>query len=68
MRHIFSAIAIASLLAGGPVIASVKPCRDASGKVVTCKKPRKESPRWKDAAGRFVACPPPADQPRHPPS
>ena len=47
------------LLLGLPAaaLASPKPCRDASGRVIYCPKPAKPAPeRCKDAAGRFVRC------------
>lgn len=55
---IFIVLATVTLSIGGAAPAGVKPCRDRDGKVVICKPPRQASPRCKDAAGRFVACPP----------
>jgi hypothetical protein len=52
-------IAIVSLLTPSQLPASSKPCRDKDGRVITCPKERKPSPRCKDAQGRFVACAPP---------
>lgn len=56
-RPILPALALLALSISGAAPAGVKPCRDRDGKVVTCKAPRQASPRCKDAAGRFVACP-----------
>ncbi len=45
------------LLGTSPALASPKPCRDPSGRVIACAKPAKTAPgRCKDAAGRFVRC------------
>ena len=37
--------------------ASVKPCRDAHGKIMKCDKPKAPAAiRCKDARGKFVSC------------
>jgi hypothetical protein len=50
--------AVAALLAT-TAPASVKPCRDASGKIIRCADPKPAPKRCKDASGRFVRCPAP---------
>lgn len=49
----------AALLTLSPTAApaSQKPCRDKTGKVIDCPKPRAPTHRCKDDKGRFVACP-----------
>lgn len=45
-----------SLVCAGQSPASMKPCRDKSGKIIQCPKVRKASPRCKDEHGKFAAC------------
>ena len=51
--------AAAALLAATALPASVKPCRDASGRIIRCAEPKPAPKRCKDASGRFVRCPAP---------
>ena len=51
-------LGLAALLCTTVAPASQKPCRDRSGKIIACPKP-KPTPapaRCKDDKGRFVAC------------
>ena len=50
-------------LAAQPTLASKKPCRDGSGKIVDCPKPQLKLTRCKDANGKFVPCPAPETNP-----
>ena len=53
-----AALAMAAALVTATALpASVKPCRDASGKIIRCADPKPKPARCKDAAGRFVRCP-----------
>ena len=45
-----------SLAYAGQAPASMKPCRDKSGKIIHCPKVRKASPRCKDERGKFTPC------------
>lgn len=49
--------ALIAMLLAHPAAASRKPCRDAAGRIIECKTPRKPMTRCKDAAGRFIPCP-----------
>ena len=56
-RAVRAPFALMLLWVAAPALASPKPCRDASGRVVACPKTAKAAPeRCKDAAGRFVRC------------
>jgi len=49
---------LASLSLAAPLPASVKPCRDAAGRIIKCPKPPRTDARCRDANGKFIPCPP----------
>lgn len=49
-------VLIVGLCLTTPSPASVKPCRDRSGKVIKCPKPESSAKRCRDANGKFVPC------------
>lgn len=55
-RFPLSIAPLIALLAPSSLPATARPCRDRDGRITTCAKVRKPSPRCKDASGRFVAC------------
>jgi hypothetical protein len=61
-QKLLSLAAGLSIACTAPAPASVKPCRDANGRVIPCPKVRKAAPRCKDAKGQFTACTTPPDQ------